>query len=117
LLERGQDGYLSAVSATQARQNVDTTSMVAILRVLSAERKPMSARAMEDQHGGVRRTLKMSKDRVRKMVQLAIERGYLDGGDRKPLTITLLGADWLRCFPESKADALSGMKSAPRKKT
>jgi dihydroxyacetone kinase len=117
LLERGQDGYLSAVSATQARQNVDTTSMVAILRVLSAERKPMSARGTEDQHGGVRRTLKMSKERVREMVKLAIERGYLDGGDRKPLVINSLGADWMRCFPEPKADAAVGLKSAPRKKS
>jgi RecA-family ATPase len=117
LLERGQDGYLSAVSATQARQNVDTTSIVAILRVLSAQGKPMSARALEDQHGGVRRTLKMSKERVREMIKLAIGRGYLDGGDRKPLAVNALGAGWLRCFPAPKADAVSGLKSAPRKKT
>jgi RecA-family ATPase len=116
LLERGQDGYLSAVSATQARRNMDTTSIAAILRVLGTEHKPMSARGLEDRHGGVRRALKMSKERVRDMVKLAIERGYLDGGDRKPLTITPIGSDWLRCFPEPAADALSGSKSAPRKK-
>ncbi len=116
LLERGQDGYLSAVSATQARQNMDTTSIETILRVLGAERKPMSARSLEDQHGGLRRTLKMSKERVREVVKIAIERGYLEGGDRKPLTVTPLGADWLRCFPEPAADAVVRLKSAPRKK-
>ena len=115
LLERGQDGYLSAVSATQARNNTDTTSIVAILRVLGAVPKPLSARGLEDQHGGVRRTLKMSKERVREMVKEAVLRGYLDGGDRKPLVITPLGAEWLRCFPEPAADAARGLNSAPRK--
>jgi hypothetical protein len=77
----------------------------------------MSARAMEVQHGGLRSPLKMSKDRVREMVKLAIERGYLDGGDRKPLVINALGADWMRCFPAPAADAVGGSKSTPRKKS
>jgi hypothetical protein len=51
------------------------------------------------------------------MVKLAIERGYLDGGARKPLVINALGADWMRCFPAPAADAVGGSKSTPRKKS
>jgi hypothetical protein len=51
------------------------------------------------------------------MVKLAIERLYLDGGERKPLTVTTFGADWLRCFPAVAEDAVRDLKGTPRKKT
>lgn len=114
LLERGQDGYLSAVNATQAQNNAELKAIVAVLRVLDDEGKPISARSLEDRHGGIQRTLKMAKQRVRDVVKRAVERGYVEGGERKPLRITKAGADWLKCFPVPAADAMRRLKSAPR---
>ena len=44
LLERGQDGFLSAVNPTQARNNAEQRAIVAVLRVLDNQSKPISAR-------------------------------------------------------------------------
>lgn len=116
LLERGQDGFLSAVNATQARNNAEQGAIVAVLRVLDNQIKPISARNLEDHHGGLKSTLKMAKQRVREVLKLALDRGYLEGGDRLPLQITPSGADWLKCFPVPAADALRPSISAPRNK-
>lgn len=117
LLERGPDGYLSAVNATQARNNAEQKAIVAVLRVLDEQPKPISARRLEDDHGGIKNTLKMSKQSVRGALQRATERGYVEGGERKPLTITQAGAGLLKCFPgPAAADALRNPKSATRKK-
>ena len=99
LLERGQDGYLSAVNAAQAKNNAEQAAIVRLLRVLDDVGKPISARTLEDRHGGVKNTLKMAKQRVRDVLKDAVDRGYVDGGDRKPLTISETGAAWLKCFP------------------
>ena len=117
LLERGQDGYLSAVNATQARNSTEQKAIVAVLRVLDDQPKRISARRLEDDHGGIKNTLKMSKQSVRGALKLATDRGYVDGGERKPLTITQAGANLLKCFPATTAaDALRTTKSAPRNK-
>ena len=58
----------------------------------------------------------MAKQRVRDVLRLAVERGYVEGGDRQPLHITPSGADWLKCFPVPPADAIPASKSAPRNK-
>ena len=118
LLERGPDGYLSAVSVTQARNNIEQKAIVAVLRVLDGQPKPISARRLEDDHGGIKNTLKMSKQSVRGALQLATDRGYVAGGERKPLTITQSGAGLLKCFPgpgPAAADALRNPKSTSRK--
>jgi RecA-family ATPase len=115
LLERGQDGYLSAVNAAQAKSNSEQTAIVRILRVLNDQAKPISARTLEDRHGGLKNALKMSKERVREVLKLAVDRGYVDGGDRKPLTMSPMGTAWLKCFPETAADALQKSKVVPRK--
>ena len=117
LLERGQDGYLSAVNAAQAKANAEQKTIVSILRVLQGLAKPISARTLEDRHGGIKNPLKMSKQRVRAVLALAIERGYVDGGERKPLQLSPMGAAWLRCFPVAAADALRLEKDAPRNKS
>lgn len=116
LMERGPDGYLSAVNATQARNNSEQKAIVAVLRVLDDQARPISARRLEDDHGGVKNTLKMSKQSVRGAMQLATDRGYVVGGERKPLAITQAGADLLKCFPVTAADAARSSKSAPRNK-
>ena len=115
LLERGQDGYLSAVSAAQAQNNVEQKAIVSILRVLNEQVKPISARTLEERHGGVKNDLKMSKQRVREVLKLATDRGFIEGGERKPVTLSSTGTAWLRCFPETAADALRRSKGAPRK--
>lgn len=117
LLERGAGGYLSAVNATQARNNIEQKAIVAVLRVLDDQIKPISARRLEDAHGGVKNTLKMSKQAVRDILELAIDRGYVEGGERKPLIITQAGAGWLKCFPATAADAVRASKKTPRNKT
>ena len=116
LLERGDDGYLSAVSATQARNTIEQKAIVAVLRVLDNQIKPISARRLEDDHGGVKNTLRMSKQAVRDVLKLATDRGYVEGGDRKPLTLTQAGAGWLKCFPATAADAVRVSKTLPRNK-
>ncbi|MES2280097.1 MAG: helicase RepA family protein [Pseudomonadota bacterium] len=117
LLERVQDGYLSAVNATQARQSAEQKAIVAVLRVLDNQERPISARRLEDDYGGVKKTLQMSKQSVREALKLAADRGYVQGGERKPLVITLAGADWLKLFPPAAADASRVSKNAPRIKT
>ena len=116
LLERGEDGYLSAVNATQARNTIEQKAIVAVLRVLDDQIKPISARRLEDAHGGVKNTLKMSKQAVRDVLERAIDRGYVEGGERKPLIITQEGAGWLKCFPVKPADAVRASKNTPRNK-
>lgn len=116
LLERGQDGYLSAVNATQAQNDAEQKAILAVMRVLDDQPKPVSARKLEDYHGGTQNTLKMAKQRVRAVLERAIERGYIQGGERKPLTITKVGSDLLKCFPMPAANAMSNPKQASRKK-
>ena len=117
LLERGPDGYLSAVNAAQARNTVETNAILAVLRVLAMQIRPISARRLEDDYGGVKNTLKMSKQLVRTTLMLAADRHYIEGGERKPLNITQAGADWLKCFPATAADAVRASKNTPRNKT
>ena len=116
LLERGQDGYLSAVNPEKAKNDVESKAILALMRVLESQAKPISARRLEDHYGGLQNALKMSKQHVRGFLDQAIKRGYLVGGERKSLTITPLGHDWSKCFPPPTADAPSLLKSASGKK-
>ncbi|OQW86393.1 MAG: hypothetical protein BWK72_17405 [Rhodoferax ferrireducens] len=114
-LERMDDGYLSAVSAAQAQQRAEQDAIMRILAVLQTHGS-MSARKIEDDYGGVKGTLNLPKERVRDMVKIGRQQGLLEGGDRKPLTISSLGADFLR-FDAAPEDAMRGKKSPPRKKS
>jgi hypothetical protein len=116
LLERGQDGYLIAFNPEKDKNDIEDKAILAVMRVLDSQAKPISARRLEDQYGGLQNTLKMSKQHVRGFLDQAIKRGYLVGGERKPLTTTPLGHDWSKCFLPPAADATSLPKSASRKK-
>ena len=117
LLERGQDGYLSAVNAAQARRNAEQMAIVSILKVLAAQPKPISARTLEARYGGLKNVLKMSKQKVRDVLKLAVERGYIDGGERKPLTVSSMGTEWLKCLPDTAADAVRQPEAVSRNKS
>lgn len=115
LLERNDGGYLSAVSPAQAKRDAEQQAVLKIAHVLSAQKNPISARHLEDHYGGVQKELKMSKQRVREMIKLGLERGYLTGGDRTALHVSAIGAELLRCFAPT-ADATRGTKITPHKK-
>jgi RecA-family ATPase len=117
LLERGQDGYLSAVNPAQAKKKAEQEAIVSILRVLNEQAKPISARTLEDRHGGLKSRLKMSKENVREVLRLAVERGYVSGGERKPLILSPMGIAWLKCLPEPAADARQRPEIAPLNKS
>lgn len=114
ILERLDGGYLSAVSATQAKHKAEHDAVIRVLHIVHRA-GPMSARELEDRYGGLQQPLKMAKQKVREVAKLATERGFLTGGDRQPLTMTALGTDILRSAPETEL-ATCPLKMPPRKK-
>ena len=112
LLERLDDGYLTAISAAQSQQRAQTKALLDVLRVLAAEPKPITTRRLEEEHGGISGTLKLPKHEIRDIVKRAVERGFLSGGERKPLTVTDLGVSMLN-LPATDAEHAS----KPTKKT
>ena len=116
LLERCEDGYLTAVSPAQAKKHAEQDAIVRVLRVMEHDARPMTARRLEDHYGGLNGPLKMAKQKVREVVKLAVNRGHLQGADRKPLTVTHLGRNMLRCFPAPAEVAPLAPKTPPRKK-
>lgn len=115
LLERGPDGYLSAVSGSQAQKNIEQQAIVEVMRVISDQGRPITARNLEEHHAGIKGPLKMSKQRLRQMLKLGSERGYFEGGERKPLQVSEAGMDLLKCFPPPAAVAPSGQKKTAHK--
>lgn len=115
-LERGEDGYLTAVTPAQARQRTEQAAIVRVLQVLQKS-GALTARNLEDKYGGVSNVLKMPKQHVRDVVKLAVTRGFLSGGERQALRVTDSGAAIAKCFPEPAALATLGVKAPPRKKT
>ncbi|CAN7266698.1 AAA family ATPase [Acidovorax sp. LjRoot38] len=91
ILERLDNGYLTAVSAAQAQQRAETAAILRIVAVLMQQPKPITARHLEDRFGGMTGQLNMPKHEVRRIVQMATTRGVLTGGERKPLTVTEVG--------------------------
>lgn len=116
LLERLDDGYLSAVSPTQAQQRAQTQAILAILKLLAAQPKPISARRLEDHFGGLSGPLRRSKPDVRELLKVAVQRGILSGGERKPLTITALGDLMLQSGVAQTEDASGQLKKRPPEK-
>lgn len=115
ILERLDGGYLSAVSATQAKRQAEHDAVVRVLHIIH-QAGPMSARELEDRYGGLQQPLKMAKQKVREVAKLAVERGYLTGGDRQPLTMAPLGTDIVRSAPEPEL-ATRLQKRQPHKKS
>lgn len=91
ILERLDDGYLTAVTAAQAQQRAESAAIVRVLAVLMQQPRPITARQLEERFGGVTGPLKMPKHDVRQIVQVATTRGLLTGGERKPLTVSRMG--------------------------
>lgn len=114
ILERLAGGYLSVVSATQARTQAENGAMARVLQIVKRV-GPLSARDLEDRYGGLKQPLKMAKQNVRKVVKLAVERGLLAGGDRQPLALTAQGTEILRCSPDTEL-ATCLLKTPPRRK-
>lgn len=91
LMERLDGGYLSVVSAKTAQKRAEAAALYTVLDAIQRHGKPLTSRRLEDDYAGVQKALKMPKERVREIVQIALARGMLTGGARKPLTLTPLG--------------------------
>jgi RecA-family ATPase len=114
ILERLPGGYLSVVSATQAKNRAENDAMARVLWVVERV-GPLSARDLEDLYGGLKQSLKMAKQNVRAVVKLAVERGLLAGGDRQPITITTQGTEMLRYRLDMDL-ATCALRTPPRRK-
>lgn len=112
ILERLDNGYLTAVTAAQAQQRAETAAILRIVAVLMQQPKPITARHLEDRFGGMNGQLKMPKHEVRKIVQVATRRGLLAGGERKPLVVTTMSSSMA-----TNADAAAEITSKPPEKT
>ena len=84
---------------------------------LMQQQKPLTARQLEDRFGGVAGPLKMPKHDVRQIVQVATTRGFLTGGERKPLAVTRMGNSMASNAPAAAEIASKSSDNPPRKKT
>lgn len=116
-LERSDDGYLTAVTAAQATQRAEINALQRVVYMLRQQPTPISARTLEERFGGITGALKMPKQDVRGVVKLAIARGLLSGGERKPLEVTDLGEKMALITSAAAADASPPCEKPPRKKT
>ena len=116
LLERGNGGYLTAVTPAQAQQRTEQDAIMRVLQLL-LQTGPITARHLEDEYGGVGNVLKMPKQQVRDVVKMAVAREFLRGAERKPLEVTDQGAGIVKCFPVAAALAIPRSKIGSRKNT
>lgn len=105
ILERQAGGYLQAVTASQAQTAVQFSSVLRVLDLISKASKPMTARHLEVEHGGVHNASGLAKQRLREVLKFAAEKGWLDGGDRKPLALSTAGAEFLRQMPPNESNS------------
>jgi RecA-family ATPase len=113
-MKRHTDGYLECLTTAQAQARAEHQAMMRVLHVLNKVRRPMSARALEDTHGGVEGELKMAKQAVRNVVKMAVERGLLTGGSRKTLSVTLAGQSILASMATEHATRRENTTSPPK---
>lgn len=116
-LERLDNGYLTAVTAAQAQQRAENAAVIRIVAVLMQQPKPITARQLEERFGGVAGPLKMPKHDVRRIVQIATTRGFLTGGERKPLTVTAVGNSIAATAAAAAEITSKPSEKPPRKKT
>lgn len=95
IMERLEGGYLSVVSTQTIKARAEMAAISSVLNAIVGHGKPITSRRLEDDYAGVHKTLKMPKERVREVVQIALTRGLLSGGSRKPLALTTLGRSCL----------------------
>lgn len=118
MLERLDNGYLTAITPTQMQQRAENAAIMRVVALLMQQPKPISARQLEDQFGGVTGLLKLPKHDVRHIVQLATQRGLIAGGDRKPLTVSTEGRKIFEAVAPSAAEVASqAVEKKSRKKT
>jgi RecA-family ATPase len=117
LMRRTDEGYLEAVNAKLAQLQSEQAAVMRVLRILATAKRPMSARKLEEHHGGIDGDLKMPKQTVREIVKTCIEQGLLGGGARKPLQVTALGESALKAGGQSAEEASGRAKTAPRDET
>jgi hypothetical protein len=127
ILERQTGGYLQAVTASQAQSAVHFSAVSRVLDLISKAPKPMTARQLEVEYGGVSNAAGLAKQRLREILKFAAEKGWLIGGDRKSLALTAAGAEFLRMMPPKesktptgdapKADAMRRAEHSRRKKS
>jgi hypothetical protein len=116
-LERIDGGYLTAMSAAQAKQRAETKAILNVLRILATQEKPITARQLEERFGGIGSTLNSPKHEVRAAVKLAVERGLLTGGDRKALQVTDLGTAMFKASDTAAEHARTPLQKPPPQKT
>ena len=117
ILERLNNGYLTAVTAAQAHQRAENATILRVLAVLMQQAKPMTARQLEDRFGGTTGPLKTPKHDLRRIVQLATTRGFLAGGERRPLMVTAMGNSMVTNALAAADIASKATEKMPRKKT
>ena len=91
MFKREDGGYLTVVSAGQARSGAEIESIIRVLRIVDSAGSALTMRQLENQHAGVKKEILLSKERLRAVLKRAIELGVILGGDRQTLTITLAG--------------------------
>lgn len=95
LLERGDDGYLTAVSAAALKGDADLKSIRMVLSIMAKLGTGMTTRALEYHCAGITGPAKMSKHRFREVLKLASARGFVNIAPRKPILFTPQGRELL----------------------
>lgn len=116
ILERLGNGYLQAINADAAHQRRTLQAELRILQAIAASSKPLTARGLEDQHGGAKGQLAMPKHEVRRHVKALIQKGLLAGGDRQKLQLTSRGQGTLQAHRPATDGASPSDAEPPRKK-
>ena len=114
LLFRGEDGYLQVTtdpSATTPKFIQEKLDLLAVLRLVQAAPKGITARQLESRYGGVNKALKVSEKALRDLVAIGRRDGLLEGEARHPLALTQKAVDLLQNQAGSTADAA---RQAPR---
>lgn len=112
MMERLEGGYLSVVSAQTAQKRAENAALAAVLYAIHQHGKPITARSLEETYAGVKKRLKMPKERMREIVKIALDRSLLVGGDRKALTITPLAHSTYGSFEAAGAPSSSSAGAA-----
>jgi len=114
LLLRGADGYLQVTydpSATTPKFIQEKLDLLAVLRIVQAATKGLTARQLESLHGGVSKPLEISEKALRELVAAGRHAGLLEGEARHPLVLTQKALDLLQNQPGGTTDAA---RQAPR---